>query len=204
MKPNYLVLFVFNFFFVSKTYTQVNTNSTLASETTSQASTAGPGGGGPIDIPIADRVRFLYDESGNQRERKICINCTANKPTIQSDEIVGKNIETFVEEDGLKAYPNPVSEELFIEFNSIDIEKKVSFVEVYSISGQIVKRYSEVKTDTTLIIPFMELAQGMYIVNIIYNNGEVVNLKIQKNNQYEKVYNIDYDYSEFLFERSRI
>ena len=69
---------------------------------------------------------------------------------------------------------------MIIEFNSIDKEKKVLFVEVYSLAGQKIKRYSEVKNDSTLKIPFIELSQGVYIVNIIYNNGEVINLKIQK------------------------
>jgi hypothetical protein len=176
-------IFIFSIILMTNlVWSQISTvsRSTLSTGTDNQIAAVGPGGGDPIDIPIADRVRFLYDESGNQRERQICINCTANKPSGQVDDIANKNIEEIVEEDGLKFYPNPVSEDLFIEFNGIDKEKKISLVEVYSLAGQKIKRYSEVKNDSTLKIPFIELSQGMYIVNIIYNNGEVVNLKIQK------------------------
>lgn len=180
MKTNGLILLVINLLFISTVFSQTTSSSTLVAGGNQALAAAGPGGGDPIDIPIADRVRFLYDESGNQRERQICINCTANKPSVQIDDVASKNIEEIVEEVGLKVYPNPVSEDLFIEFNSFDLEKKISFVEVYSLSGQKIKRYSEVKNDSTLKIPFVELSQGIYVVNIIYNNGEVVNLKIQK------------------------
>jgi hypothetical protein len=83
-------IFIFSIILMTNlVWSQISTvsRSTLSTGTGNQITAVGPGGGDPIDIPIADRVRFLYDESGNQRERQICINCTANKPSGQVDDI---------------------------------------------------------------------------------------------------------------------
>ena len=90
------ILLLFLVLLTNYSWSQVSTNSSsiLPKGNSNQIAPAVPGDGDPIEIPIADRVRFLYDESGNQRERQICINCIANKPSGQVDDIANKNILT--------------------------------------------------------------------------------------------------------------
>ena len=84
----------------------------------------------------------------------------------------------FFELDNLKFYPNPVTEDLHIDFNAPS--ESVFKIVVYSLSGQIVQAYSNLNEQTTITIPFSSLAQGEYIVNLEYYNGEIVDLKILK------------------------
>ena len=132
-----------------------------------------------VIVPIADRVTFAYDESGNQRERKLCINCVVNKPAPAGENLVSKNVDT-IQDDNLKFYPNPVTEDLFIEFNVVNVNKKITTIEVFSLTGQVLRKYTDVNTSETLKIPFVELPQGVYVVNVKYNDGEIVDLKIVK------------------------
>jgi Secretion system C-terminal sorting domain len=161
-----------------------NSSSTLTSSGTTPLVAAGVG---PIDPAptIADRVKFTYDESGNQIERKLCINCTTNRisnpnPSEPIIENVAEKADEKIIEDKLTFYPNPVKEELHIDFDLSDSSKRVSKVEVYALTGQIIKIYTHIENQTNLIVPFNNLPQGMYLVNVIYTDGEIVDLKIQK------------------------
>lgn len=156
----------------------VITNSGNNTQTMGVAGT-GPGGGDTV-VTIADRVTFAYDESGNQTERKLCINCTVNKNALrEKNNLIAKEDEIF-SDDNLKFYPNPLTEDLFIDFNITDKNKKVEHIEVISLDGQIVKLIKDINENETLKIPFDDMPQGVYIVNVAYSNGEIVDLKIVK------------------------
>ncbi len=137
------------------------------------------GGGAIVLPPIADRVTFLYDESGNQKQRILCINCWTNRIADPNTIEEKLDLEKIIE-DKLVFYPNPVKEELHIDFDNTDISKKVEVVTLYSIAGQLIKSYSNSANFNTMIIPFDSLPQGVYIVNVLYNTGEVIDLKIKK------------------------
>lgn len=129
---------------------------------------------------IADRVIFAYDESGNQKQRTLCINCASNRMANPLSVEGNKDIEEKIIEDKLVFYPNPVKEELHIDFDITDANKQVDAVTVYTITGQTIKKYTNNVNQTSLIIPFEALPQGIYIVNVLYNTGEIIDLKIKK------------------------
>jgi Secretion system C-terminal sorting domain len=137
---------------------------------------ARPGGG---IFAQADRLLFKYDEAGNQKERKLCINCGSARMSNPETNDESRN-EEVIKDGNLTFYPNPVNEELHIDFGLSDEVKKIDKIEVYSLGGQLIKTYSDIKNQTSLIIPFNNLSQGMYLVNVVYGNGEVTDLKIQK------------------------
>lgn len=182
MKTNCFIFLLFIFFYSANFFSQVNikTNSIATAGTSNQIPSFGPTDPDTIDqIPtIADRVRFLYDVSGNQMERFICINCTTNRPVVSNNETGHELSKEFFEIDDLKFYPNPVEQYLQIDFNSIS--KNIANVSVYNLSGQLLNKYDNLNNQSTITIPFINLSQGMYIVNVVNNNGEVVDLKIQK------------------------
>lgn len=129
---------------------------------------------------IADRVIFAYDESGNQKQRTLCINCVSNRMANPAIVEAKKELEEKIIEDKLVFYPNPVKEELHIDFDITDAIKQVDAVTVYAITGQMIKNYSITTNQTNLIIPFESLPQGIYIVYVLYTTGETIDLKIKK------------------------
>ena len=136
-------------------------------------------GGGANAIPIADRITFAYDEMGNQRERKLCINCVRNRVRNEPKSVVNEPEEKIIE-GKLTFYPNPVMEELHIDFDLTDEKKFIQMVELYALTGQQIAVFNNLEKTAGLIIPFSGYPQGIYLVNVTYNTGQVVDLKIQK------------------------
>lgn len=128
-----------------------------------------------------DRLEFEYDNTGNQTIRSLCINCV---------EIVGKNVHTtkknkslnedenFNLTESIKFYPNPVVEELHLEWNFSD--KLVQSVMIFDIQGGLVFEKKVEETDHNEIINFKSLPIGYYIVQLNYSNQTNYNIKIIK------------------------
>jgi hypothetical protein len=128
------------------------------------------------------RVQFSYDNEGNQVLRAICANCqdrVAND-SIKSPKSITENDlikdETYV---GLSYYPNPVSEELFVKW----INEKGQFVAdvtVYTMTGQQLKQYKNLRGQETITVGFQTYPQGFYNLILSYNTGEKKVLKVMK------------------------
>lgn len=129
------------------------------------------------------RISFEYDTAGNQTRRYICVNCSARiaqdstktQKTKLNNEIVDK---TDINKQ-IKYYPNPVLEELIITWDR-DEDKFISNIELYSMSGQLIKTYSDTKDKDTNSVSFLNLPQGFYNVLVVFNTGERKTLKIVK------------------------
>lgn len=130
------------------------------------------------------RIKFTYDSAGNQTQRYICITgCTAK----MANDSIYKTEKTLVEEDliedieyeQIKYYPNPVLEELYVKWpNTID--KYVSKIELYSLNGQLLKQFDNIKNQNTISVSFYNYPEGYYNLLLIYSNGERKTLKIVK------------------------
>ena len=119
------------------------------------------------------KLVFNYDTAGNQVLREICLSCTSKNV---------KAIEDLKEEDLLvideiSYYPNPVSEELYLSWELVD-EKKVSQLQVLSMSGQTIKTIVPDRGQLTL--GFQGYPSGVYFIVFSYNNGEEKTIKILK------------------------
>jgi len=139
-----------------------------------------------------NKLTFDYDTAGNQTNRDLlCINCIA----VTADEIENteeteepkedentdeSNVETPSKKTIVSYYPNPVKEELFIEWREISEGNYVTVVAVYSLSGQAVKTQPVPKGTSNLTLPFREYPAGVYIVFISYKNGDEKSIKIMK------------------------
>ncbi len=128
-----------------------------------------------------NRIRFTYDVVGNQTKRQVCFGCQS-KTAKDSDY---KNAETITEKDliqedvNLSYYPNPVREELYVKWK-IETEKTVKSIEVYSMTGQMLKSYDNLETSEISSIAFQSYPLGFYNLMILYSNGENKTLKIVK------------------------
>lgn len=127
------------------------------------------------------RIKFEYDSAGNQIKRYVCL-CAAR----QSDELL--KFEDLKEDDLLKLYnedvvsyyPNPVEEKLFLKWELID-DKRVSLIELFSISGKKISSINNLEKENSKIVSFESLPTGSYVLNLIYTSGEVNSIKIIKN-----------------------
>lgn len=130
-----------------------------------------------------DHILFEYDTAGNQIKRyTIDIN-----PGRISNQVV-KDIENLKSEDlitsdiynDISYYPNPVKETLYVKWNN-KLDEYVTSVSLFSISGQSVKNFTNLKNIETLNVSFDSLPQGLYTLSFEYSSGKQKTLKIIKN-----------------------
>jgi PKD repeat protein len=81
-----------------------------------------------------------------------------------------KNIST--PSNILKVYPNPATNQLFVEYDGINEYRQVN-LRILNIMGQIVSEKNISATKTT--ISLLEMQSGMYIVQLISDNNMLVN-----------------------------
>lgn len=130
-----------------------------------------------------DRILFYYDAAGNQTQRTFCINCQnsreANQAIKEITELEDEDLLKFSPEDIISYYPNPVKEELYIKWELIN-ENKVSTIQVFSLTGQLLNSYSNLEKEITKNISFQEFPQGTYLIILNYTNGEKKSITILK------------------------
>lgn len=68
-------------------------------------------------------------------------------------------------------HPNPVINDL-----QINSETKLDFIEVYSLSGTLVKQFD----DNLKMLDFSDVESGYYLLNLVGNDGSRATHKIQK------------------------
>jgi len=128
------------------------------------------------------KLTFSYDAAGNQTNRVLCINCTSKSVKEEIKEIeavVDEDLEKFSEEDVISYYPNPVKEELYLQWQLTD-DNYVTSIQVISISGQILRTYQSSNNDNTINILFQPYPSGIYLVSLNYKSGEEKTIKIIK------------------------
>jgi hypothetical protein len=127
------------------------------------------------------KIKFSYDDAGNQISRILCINCTSKsvKEVKEIKAIVEDDLEKFSKEDVISYYPNPVKEELYLQWELAQ-DNYVKFVQVYSMTGQVLRNYQTNETTKNLIISFQNFPSGVYIVLLSYKAGEDKSIKIVK------------------------
>lgn len=80
-----------------------------------------------------------------------------------------QGLEQTVYNSGLRIFPNPVESELSIESN-----REIKGIEFYDLSGQIKMQSSK------LILDLTKFKTGIYLLNIIYKDGQKSTCKITK------------------------
>lgn len=128
-----------------------------------------------------NRITFSYDNAGNQIQRSLCLNCSTSKMTDEKEiaALKEEDLQKFFPEDLISYYPNPVKEELYLKWELV-AEKTVTSISLYAMNGQVLKTYSNLTQTNTLNIPFLEYPTGVYLVVLVYNDGEQKTIKIIK------------------------
>ena len=129
-----------------------------------------------------NKIVFEYDSAGNQIKRYLCINCpseTAKSAVKEIEDITENDLQKFSSNDVISFYPNPVKEELYIQWE-LSEKDYVNSIYLYGITGQVLKNYAKTREMNSQIIPFQNYPTGVYIVALFYNNGEKKTIKIIK------------------------
>jgi hypothetical protein len=129
------------------------------------------------------KITFDYDTAGNQIKRELCLSCNkANYKTTGSKEVVAiqeEDLQKFFPEDVISYYPNPVKEELYLKWELV-IDKSVATIYLYDLNGRVLQTYNNLEKTNALNIPFFNYPTGVYLIALVYNNGEQKTIKIEK------------------------
>lgn len=137
-----------------------------------------------FSVNAQQKLIFNYDAAGNQILRELCISgCSSSAK--HTDDI--KEIEALTEDDLLKFasedvisyYPNPVKEELYLQWQ-LGQDNFVTSIHVYSLTGQVLRTYQGNATMNNLNIPFQSYPTGVYLVLLSYKEGGEKSIKIIK------------------------
>jgi len=127
------------------------------------------------------KLTFSYDAAGNQISRILCINCTSKavKEVKEIEAITQDDLLQFSEKDFISYYPNPVREELYLQWQLVN-DNYVTSIHIYSMTGQVLKTYQQNGQDNSLTLPFQAYPSGVYIVLLSYRDGGEKSIKIIK------------------------
>lgn len=129
---------------------------------------------------FAQKITFQYDIAGNQISRSYCLSCRqSNLPIKEFKDLETSDLQKFFPDDVISFYPNPVKDELYLEWELIN-ENKVLNIQVYNINGQLLKNIDEFSNNKT-VISFQEFTTGTYIIILNYATGNQKSIKIIKN-----------------------
>lgn len=134
-----------------------------------------------LAIHAQQKIIFEYDGAGNQIKRELTFS-TNKKAVVATKEIVAvkeEDLEKFFPEDVLSYYPNPVREELYLQWQ-LSNENYVKSLHVYNFNGQILRSYSQSDSDNSLTIPFQSYPSGIYLIVLEYSSGDQKTIKIIK------------------------
>lgn len=136
-----------------------------------------------FSVQAQQKLLFNYDQAGNQILRELCL--SGCSPTSKREDV--KEIEALIQDDLLKFspndvisyYPNPVKEELYLQWELAN-ENAVTSIQVYSMIGQALRTYQISERTNALNIPFQDYATGVYLVVLSYKDGGEKSIKIIK------------------------
>lgn len=93
--------------------------------------------------------------------------------TITFEELLGIEDESF--QNGIRISPNPASDVIRISNNSTSA---LNAIHIYDIVGNLVQKIDSNLSENTLIIQRNALESGLYLVNIISEEGQSVTKKL--------------------------
>lgn len=128
-----------------------------------------------------NRIKFNYDNSGNQIQRILCLNCITSRISDQNEEIKDDLVDDFKSIDNnIQVYPNPIEEILNIEILNYE-QNPISNILLYDINGKLINEIVINKDDLKYIINFNDLSSGFYVLKFFNNDIEILSTKLLKN-----------------------
>lgn len=133
-------------------------------------------------VTAQTKITFSYDSAGNQINRELCLTCSGKKVDDvpkEIEDITEEDLLKFSKEDVISYYPNPVKEELYLQWQLTN-GNYVTEIHVYALTGQMLKTYHGSERINSLNIPFQSYPSGVYVVLLSYKMGGEKSIKIIK------------------------
>jgi Secretion system C-terminal sorting domain len=128
------------------------------------------------------KISFEYDAAGNQIKRKYCTTCplrSSNPILKEISELKQEDLQKFHPMDNFSYYPNPVKEELYLKWELVN-DNKVSEIEMYSLTGQLLKAFNKLENKDNFVVQFQQYPEGIYTLVLKYTNSDQKSIKIIK------------------------
>lgn len=124
----------------------------------------------------AQKINMSFDGAGNQIKRYWTLSRAAGA-NYKTPETLKES--DFILEHKISYYPNPVLEELYMNWKN-EAEKWVVTIDVFNMNGQLMKTYTDLNNKETVTIVFQNYPEGFYSLILNYENGEKKTFKIIK------------------------
>ncbi|MCF6348070.1 MAG: T9SS type A sorting domain-containing protein [Flavobacteriaceae bacterium] len=141
-----------------------------------------PGGGSPPcnpPNPSGETISFAYDNAGNQIKRYFATPKSANQIAEVTETLVEELEEKQEDISLLDYYPNPIENELTITWAK-SINSYVSSIQIYSLNSKLIKNFNPSKNTQKYRMPFQNIAGGVYIIKVLFNDGKQDVFKVIK------------------------
>lgn len=132
-------------------------------------------GGSSIHAQSQYKIQFSYDTAGNQSLRdRVCVNCGSTAKAVDSTLVADvdeksdliEEKEDTLEDLGIVAYPNPVTDILAVEW--IATKNPVQQIVVFSRVNQQLASKKIKSNQGNIGLDFSTYPAGMYIVVVFY------------------------------------
>ncbi|WP_209404955.1 T9SS type A sorting domain-containing protein [Pseudozobellia sp. WGM2] len=124
------------------------------------------------------KLKFIYDTAGNQILRdRVCATCLKAMMPKESDSLSLEAFDTEIEvmenisELEIIAYPNPVTQTLFVDWFPHKTLLPTR-IQVFSVEGRLVMDIPVKGSSGEKAIDFGQNPPGLYMVNVLFANGE--------------------------------
>jgi len=133
-----------------------------------------------IEIMPGERYGVLLNPTTELSELIKIDYFNLNTPeVIENTQLISANINGFLEIDNLehkesiKVYPNPANDNVFIDFNNLEVEK----LDVYNILGETIYSISIIENKNNLKLNVNQWKNGVYIIKYT-TQGKLMTKKI--------------------------
>lgn len=127
-----------------------------------------------------NKIQFTYDIAGNQITRQLCLSCLSktNQNSKNLEQLTDADYQKFTPEDNFSYYPNPVREELYLQWEIK--ETAISSIELYNLNGSLLKSVIDLNGVFNQSINFSSYPVGVYLLQLSYDNGTTKSIKVIK------------------------
>jgi Secretion system C-terminal sorting domain len=132
-------------------------------------------------LSFGQAIHFEYDNAGNQIVRQLCLTCSSKSSGTVPKTITSlkkEDLKKFNPEDNFSYYPNPVKEELYLNWELKD--NTIATIQLYTLNGVLLKSFDNLQHSNSQNISFQEYPTGIYGLVLHYTKGEEKSVKIIK------------------------
>ncbi|SHJ56101.1 Por secretion system C-terminal sorting domain-containing protein [Arenibacter nanhaiticus] len=137
-----------------------------------------------LNVFAQQKLKFTYDMAGNQILRdRVCLTCLKAVMPQNLDSLFVDSIDelglTDILDFEMTAYPNPVTEILFVEWFPNE-RLKPKEIQVFTVDGRLMNTIPINTVRGEQPVYFNDSPPGLYLLKVLFENGERQTIRIVK------------------------